>query len=110
MVFILSEVGVYMTESSQRGDYERRIKRLEDNDEKIFNSLEQINDGQHNQNLINQKMNFTLDSINRERELESQNKKENQKNIKDIKMWVLGLVGTIAGSLIVAVLRMFFGV
>ena len=23
-----------MTESSQRGDYERRIKRLEDNDEK----------------------------------------------------------------------------
>lgn len=110
VVFILSEVGVYMTESSQRGDYERRIKRLEDNDEKIFNSLEQIKDGQHNQNLINQKMNFTLDSINRERELESQNKKENQKNIKDIKMWVLGLVGTIAGSLIVAVLRMFFGV
>ena len=110
VVFIISEVGVYMTESSQRGDYERRIKRLEDNDEKIFNSLEQIKDGQHNQNLINQKMNFTLDSINRERELESQNKKENQKNIKDIKMWVLGLVGTIAGSLIVAVLRMFFGV
>ena len=110
VVFIISEVGVYMTESSQRGDYERRIKRLEDNDEKIFNSLEQIKDGQHNQNLINQKMNFTLDSINRERELESQNKKENQKNIKDIKMWVLGLVGTIVGSLIVAVLRMFFGV
>ena len=54
-------------------------------------------------------MNFTLDSINRERELESQNKKK-IKNIKDIKMWVLGLVGTIAGSLIVAVLRMFFGV
>ena len=53
-------------------------------------------------------MNFTLDSINRER-LESQNKKK-IKNIKDIKMWVLGLVGTIAGSLIVAVLRMFFGV
>lgn len=99
-----------MTESSQRGDYERRIKRLEDNDEKIFDSLEKIKDGQHSQNLINQKMNFTLDSINRERELESQNKKENQKNIKDIKMWVLGLVGTIAGSLIVAVLRMFFGV
>ena len=50
-----------MTESSQRGDYERRIKRLEDNDEKIFDSLEKIKDGQHSQNLINQKMNFTLD-------------------------------------------------
>ncbi len=47
-----------MTESSQRGDYERRIKRLEDNDEKIFNSLEQIKDGQHNQSLINQKNEF----------------------------------------------------
>ncbi|PTI21309.1 DUF2951 family protein [Staphylococcus warneri] len=99
-----------MTEDNQRGDYERRIRRLEKNDEKIFDSLEQIKDGQHNQNLVNQKMNFTLDSINRERELEKENKKENQKNIKDIKMWVLGLVGTIFGSLIIAVLRMFFGI
>lgn len=80
MVFILSEVGVYMTESSQRGDYERRIKRLEDNDEKIFNSLEQIKDGQHNQNLINQKMNFTLDSINRERIRISKQKRKSKKH------------------------------
>ncbi|MBF0770300.1 DUF2951 family protein [Staphylococcus warneri] len=99
-----------MTENSQREDYERRITRLEKNDEKIFDSLEQIKDGQHNQNLVNQKMNFTLDSINRERELERENKKENQKNIKDIKMWVLGLVGTIVGSLIIALLRMIFGI
>ncbi|PTI23410.1 DUF2951 family protein [Staphylococcus warneri] len=99
-----------MTEGNQRGDYERRIRRLEKNDEKIFDSLEQIKDGQHNQNLVNQKMNFTLDSINRERELEKENKKENQKNIKDIKMWVLGLVGTIFGSLIIALLRMVFGI
>ncbi|MBU0437049.1 DUF2951 family protein [Staphylococcus succinus] len=99
-----------MTEQNQRGDYERRIRRLEDNDEKIFSSLEQIKDGQHNQNLVNQKMDFTLESINRERELEKENKKENQKNIKDIKMWVLGLVGTIVGSLIIAVLRMVFGI
>lgn len=99
-----------MTENNQRGDIERRVRRLEDNDEKIFASLEQIKDGQHNQNLVNQKMNFTLDSINRERELERENKKENQKNIKDIKMWVLGLIGTIFGSLIIAVLRMVFGI
>lgn len=109
MVFILSEVGVYMTESSQRGDYERRIKRLEDNDEKIFNSLEQIKDGQHNQNLINQKMNFTLDSINRERELEKENKKESKEDIKKIKFWVLGLVGTIISTLIITTVKMIFG-
>lgn len=97
-------------ENSQGRDYETRIKRLEDNDEKIFASLEQIKDGQHNQELINQKMNFTLDSINREREIDKESKKENQKNIKDIKMWVLGLVGTIIGSLIIAALRMLFGI
>lgn len=99
-----------MPETNQRGDYERRLRRLEDNDEKIFSSLEQIKDGQHNQNLVNQKINFTLDSINRERELEKENKKENQKNIKDIKMWVLGLIGTIFGSIIIAILRTLFNI
>ncbi|QEX32041.1 DUF2951 family protein [Staphylococcus lugdunensis] len=99
-----------MVDNNQRGDLERRVSRLEDNDEKIFTFLEQIKDGQHNQNLVNQKMNFTLDSINRERELDQENKKENKKNIKEIKMWVLGLVGTIVGSLIVAILRIVFGI
>ncbi|MFW3650915.1 DUF2951 family protein [Staphylococcus caprae] len=97
-------------DNNQRGDLERRVSRLESNDEKIFTSLEQIKDGQHNQNLVNQKMNFTLDSINRDRELDKENKKENRKNIKEIKMWVLGLVGTIVGSLIVAILRIVFGI
>ncbi|GEQ07216.1 DUF2951 family protein [Staphylococcus haemolyticus] len=99
-----------MSENNQRGDLERRVDRLEKNDEKIFASLDGIKDGQHNQNLVNQKMNFTLDSINRERENEKKSKQENQKNIKDIKMWVLGLVGTIIGSLIIAALRMLFGI
>ena len=97
-------------DNNQRGDLERRVSRLEVNDEKIFTALEQIKDGQHNQNLVNQKMNFTLDSINRDRELDKENKKENKKNIKEIKMWVLGLVGTIVGSLIVAILRIVFGI
>lgn len=97
-------------DNNQRGDLERRVSRLESNDEKIFTSLEQIKEGQHNQNLVNQKMNFTLDSINRDRELDKENKKENKKNIKEIKMWVLGLVGTIVGSLIVAILRIVFGI
>ena len=67
---------------SQGRDYETRIKRLEDNDEKIFASLEQIKDGQHNQELINQKMNFTLDSINREREIDKESKKKTAKILK----------------------------
>ncbi|MEB8094159.1 DUF2951 domain-containing protein [Staphylococcus caprae] len=91
-------------------DYEARIQRLEDNDEKIFASLEKIKDGQHNQQLINQKMNFTLDSINREREIDQENKKENKKNIKEVKMLMLGTVFTIASTLIVTILRMVFGI
>ncbi|PTK82002.1 hypothetical protein BUZ31_05275 [Staphylococcus haemolyticus] len=97
-------------EDSQGRDYETRIKRLEDNDEKIFASLEQIKDGQHNQELINQKMNFTLDSINRERQIDQENKKENKKNIKEVKMLTLGTIFTIASTLIVTILRMVFGI
>ncbi|PTK64433.1 hypothetical protein BUZ40_03245 [Staphylococcus haemolyticus] len=97
-------------EDNQGRDYETRIKRLEDNDEKIFASLEQIKDGQHNQELINQKMNFTLDSINRERQIDQENKKENKKNIKEVKMLMLGTVFTIASTLIVTILRMIFGI
>ncbi|MCQ9290468.1 DUF2951 family protein [Staphylococcus hyicus] len=96
-------------ESYQR-ETERRIARLEENDEKIFNSLEQIKNTQHSQNLINQKMDFTLDTINREREIDKENKEANQKNIREMKMWVLGLVGTIVGSLIIAILRTAFGI
>lgn len=53
-------------ESYQR-ETERRLSRLEENDDKIFDSLDEIKNTQHSQNLINQKMDFTLDSINRER-------------------------------------------
>lgn len=91
-------------------DYETRIKRLEDNDERIFASLEQIKDGQHNQELINQKMNFTLDSINREREIDKESKRENRKNIKEMKRLMLGMVFSVAGSIIFAVIRMVFGI
>ncbi|EJJ6354605.1 DUF2951 family protein [Staphylococcus pseudintermedius] len=98
-----------MLESYQK-ETERRIKRLEENDEKIFESLEQIKDAQHGQNLINQKMDFTLNSINREREIDKENKETNKKNIREIKMWVLGLVGTIIGTLVVAILRVLMGI
>ena len=54
-------------------------------------------------------MNFTLDSINRERELEKENKKESKEDIKKIKFWVLGLVGTIISTLIITTVKMIFG-
>ncbi|MDU0431243.1 DUF2951 family protein, partial [Staphylococcus chromogenes] len=68
-------------ESYQR-ETERRLSRLEENDDKIFDSLDEIKNTQHSQNLINQKMDFTLDSINREREIDKENKETNKKNIR----------------------------
>ncbi|PTF90831.1 hypothetical protein BU666_11380 [Staphylococcus chromogenes] len=94
-------------ESYQR-ETERRLSRLEENDDKIFDSLDEIKNTQHSQNLINQKMDFTLDSINREREIDKENKETNKKNIREMKMYVIGLVGTIVGLLIIAILRTFF--
>ncbi|PUZ10668.1 DUF2951 domain-containing protein [Staphylococcus chromogenes] len=96
-------------ESYQR-ETERRLSRLEENDDKIFDSLDEIKNTQHSQNLINQKMDFTLDSINREREIDKENKETIKKNIREMKMYVIGLVGTIVGSLIIAILRTFFGI
>ncbi|MBV5191166.1 DUF2951 family protein [Staphylococcus chromogenes] len=96
-------------ESYQR-ETERRLSRLEENDDKIFDSLDKIKNTQHSQNLINQKMDFTLDTINREREIDKDNKEANRKNIREVKMWILGLVGTIAGSLVIAILRTLFGI
>ena len=32
-------------------------------------------------------------------------KKENDKNIRDMKMWILGLIGTIFSTIVIALLR-----
>ena len=38
------------------------------------------------------------------------NKKENDKNIRDMKMWILGLVGTIFSTIVIALIRTIFGI
>ena len=38
------------------------------------------------------------------------NKKENDKNIRDMKMWILGLIGTIFSTIVIALLRTIFGI
>ncbi|WP_194750301.1 DUF2951 family protein [Staphylococcus chromogenes] len=98
-----------MVDNYQR-DTDRRLGHLESDVKEIKSSLGQIKDAQHSQALINQKMDMTLDSINRERELDKESKEANRKNIREVKMWILGLVGTIVGSLIIAILRTAFGI
>lgn len=76
----------------------------------MLSTLNEIKLGQKTQERVNIKLDKTLDAIQKEREIDEKNKKENDKNIRDMKMWVLGLVGTIFGSLIIALLRMLMGI
>ena len=55
-------------------------KEINESIEKLHNSLKEIEKGQHTQEITNVKMNYTLDSINREREIEKENREENKSN------------------------------
>ena len=89
-------------------------KQIEYDIKGISNSLDDIKKGQHSQELVNQKMNFTLDSINSEREAEKkekqEQKKESKKDLKQMKYLSLGMIGTIITSLIVALARVWIGI
>ena len=85
-------------------------KKSEEETRKIFDVLDDIKTGQHSQELVNQKMNFTLDSINRERELDKETKKENRQDMKKMKYWMLGLIGTLGTSLLLALIRTWLGI
>ena len=83
---------------------------FKDSIEKLYNSLEQIKQSQHTQELTNQKMDFTLDSIHREREIEKENKEQSQKDFKQLRFMMLGTVATLFGSLLLALIRSWLGI
>ncbi|HEJ8269202.1 TPA: DUF2951 family protein [Staphylococcus aureus] len=83
---------------TKRHEHEWRIRRLEENDETMLSTLNEI------------KLDKTLDAIQRERQIDEKNKKENDKNIRDMKMWILGLVGTIFSTIVIALIRTIFGI
>ncbi|EOB7064110.1 TPA: DUF2951 domain-containing protein [Staphylococcus aureus] len=95
---------------TKRHEHEWRIRRLEENDETMLSTLNEIKLGQKTQEQVNIKLDKTLDAIQRERQIDEKNKKENDKNIRDMKMWILGLVGTIFSTIVIALLRTVFGI
>lgn len=78
--------------------------------QKLYDSLDDIKKGQHTQEMTNLKMDYTLDSINRERELEREHKSQNKKDFKQLKWLIVGTVFTLFGSLILALVRSWFGI
>ncbi|QYR36547.1 DUF2951 family protein [Staphylococcus aureus] len=95
---------------TKRHEHEWRIRRLEENDETMLSTLNEIKLGQKTQEQVNIKLDKTLDAIQRERQIDEKNKKENDKKIRDMKMWILGLVGTIFSTIVIALIRTIFGI
>ncbi|CAC6033407.1 DUF2951 domain-containing protein [Staphylococcus aureus] len=95
---------------TKRHEHEWRIRRLEENDKTMLSTLNEIKLGQKTQEQVNIKLDKTLDAIQRERQIDEKNKKENDKNIRDMKMWILGLIGTIFSTIVIALLRNIFGI
>lgn len=82
-------------------------KELNDSIKELHGSLKLIEKGQHTQEITNVKMNYTLDSINSERQAELENKKENKKDIKQIKVIVITAAVSFAFTLIMAFIQQF---
>ncbi|CAC8854269.1 TPA: DUF2951 domain-containing protein [Staphylococcus aureus] len=95
---------------TKQHEHEWRIRRLEENDKTMLSTLNEIKLGQKTQEQVNIKLDKTLDAIQRERQIDEKNKKENDKNIRDMKMWILGLIGTIFSTIVIALLRTIFGI
>lgn len=53
----------------------------------MLSTLNEIKLGQKTQEQVNIKLDKTLDAIQKEREIDEKNKKENDKNIRDMKMF-----------------------
>lgn len=94
----------------KRREHEWRIMRLEENDKTTFEKLDRIEQSLRAQEKVGDKLDRTLDEMKRNREDEEKNKEKNAKNIRDIKMWILGLIGTILSTIVIAVLRTILGI
>ena len=76
----------------------------------LTNTINLVKDNQADQKLINQKMDFTLDSINSERVRDKEDRQKRDEQFQWLKRWIIGLVGTLVGSLVFAAIRFFLGI
>ncbi|MEH7920065.1 DUF2951 family protein, partial [Staphylococcus pseudintermedius] len=79
----------------KRREHEWRILRLEENDKDMFKKLDNIEHSLRAQEKVYDKLDRTFAELKKDRLKEEQNKKENAKNIRELKMWMLGVIGTI---------------
>ncbi|ACJ64585.1 TPA: DUF2951 family protein [Staphylococcus aureus] len=94
----------------KRREHEWRIMRLEENTKDTFKKLDSIENSLRTQEKIYDKLDRNFEELRRDKIEDEKNKKKNAKNIRDIKMWILGLIGTIFSTIVIALLRTIFGI
>ena len=87
---------------TKRHEQDWRLTRLEENDKTMFEKFDRIEDSLRTQEKIYDKLDRNFEELRRDKE-------EDEKN-KDIKMWILGLIGTILSTFVIALLKTIFGI
>ncbi len=72
--------------------------------------FDRIEDSLRAQEKIYDKLDRNFEELKRDKVEDEKNKEKNAKNIRDIKMWILGLIGTIFSTIVIALLRTIFGI
>ncbi|HEH5586977.1 TPA: DUF2951 family protein [Staphylococcus aureus] len=94
----------------KRREHEWRIMRLEENAKDTFKKLDSIENSLRTQEKIYDKLDRNFEELRRDKIEDEKNKEKNAKNIRDIKMWILGLIGTILSTFVIAILKTIFGI
>ncbi|EUQ27113.1 TPA: DUF2951 domain-containing protein [Staphylococcus aureus] len=95
---------------TKRHEQDWRLTRLEENDKTMFEKFDRIEDSLRAQEKIYDKLDRSFEELKRDKVEDEKNKEKNAKNIRDIKMWILGLIGTIFSTIVIALLRTVFGI
>lgn len=93
---------------TKRHEQDWRLTRLEENDKTMFEKFDRIEDSLRTQEKIYDKLDRNFEELRRDKEEDEKNKEKNAKNIRDIKMWILGLIGTILSTFVIALLKNYF--
>ncbi|MEP9851554.1 DUF2951 family protein [Staphylococcus aureus] len=100
-------------------DNDKRVSKIEDqmeayrkeinqNMDKLFAALKEIERGQYSQEITNININNALEKIDNDRKIELENKKENKRDLKQIKFIVLTAAVGFSFSFIMALIQQFF--
>lgn len=88
--------------------FEETDKKNSEKTQKIFDTLDNIKENQHNQDLSNLELKYTMKNVNDFIEKDNETKDESRKDTKQIKYIVIGSGLTFLSSLVIAMVQIIF--